>query len=75
MTYGSLFLSKMTIVEMISGGTARRITSGPAFDVQPRFSPDGRRISFTSDRAGGDNIWTMAVDGTDARTSNARSHR
>ncbi len=49
----------------IQGGSARRVTSGPAFDVQPRFSPDGTRISFTSDRAGGDNIWTMAVDGTD----------
>ena len=35
----------------ITGGTARRITQGPAFDVQPRWSPDGARISFTSDRA------------------------
>ena len=32
----------------IEGGAARRITSGPAFDLQPRFSPDGSRISFTS---------------------------
>ena len=47
----------------IEGGTARRITSGPAFDLQPRFSPDGSRLSFTSDRAGGDNVWTMAADG------------
>ena len=49
----------------IAGGTAQRLTSGSAFDVQPRFSPDGRRISFTSDRAGGDNIWTMSVGGGD----------
>ena len=49
----------------IEGGTARRLTSGPAFDLQPRFSPDGTRLSFTSDRAGGDNIWTMAADGSD----------
>ena len=49
----------------IDGGRARRITSGPAFDVQPRFSPDGARISFTSDRAGGDNVWTVAADGSD----------
>ena len=48
----------------IDGGTATRITSGPAFDVQPRFSPDGQRISFTSDRAGGDNIWLVDRDGT-----------
>jgi Tol biopolymer transport system component/imidazolonepropionase-like amidohydrolase len=49
----------------IDGGSARRITSGPAFDVQPRFSPDGREISFTSDRDGGDNIWRMRVDGSE----------
>ncbi len=48
----------------IEGGKARRITSGPAFDVQPRFSPDGATISFTSDRAGGDNIWTANRDGS-----------
>src|SRR5690606_15309248 len=49
----------------IDGGSARRITSGPAFDVQPRFSPDGRELSFTSDRDGGDNIWRMRVDGSE----------
>ena len=59
----------------IDGGAARRITSGPAFDVQPRFSPDGRRLSFTSDRAGGDNIWTMAVDGTDPQQVTAEDFR
>ncbi len=32
----------------IEGGEATRLTSGPAYDVQPRFSPDGRRIAFTS---------------------------
>src|SRR5690606_10886059 len=48
-------------------GTARRLTSGPAFDVQPRYSPDGTRIAFTSDRSGGDNLWVMARDGSDPR--------
>ncbi|MGQ0590859.1 MAG: amidohydrolase family protein, partial [Sphingosinicella sp.] len=51
----------------ISGGTPRRITSGLAYDQQPRFSPDGTRIAFTSDRGGGDNIWVMATDGSGAR--------
>jgi Tol biopolymer transport system component len=46
----------------ISGGKATRITSGLAFDAQPRFSPDGKRIAFISDRSGGDNLWTMALD-------------
>ena len=46
---------------------AERITSGPAFDMQPRFSPDGTRIAFSSDRDGLWNIWTVAADGKDAR--------
>lgn len=45
--------------------SAARITSGPAFDMQPRFSPDGSRIAFASDRDGLWNIWTMTVDGRD----------
>ena len=48
----------------ISGGEAKALTSGPAYDVQPRFSPDGSRISFTSDRDGIDNLWIMNSDGS-----------
>ncbi|WP_328799553.1 amidohydrolase family protein [Sandaracinobacteroides hominis] len=51
----------------ISGGTPTRIAEGMAWEVQPRFSPDGRRIAFTSDRGGGDNIWVMNADGSDKR--------
>ena len=51
----------------ITGGTARRIADGLAFDQQPRFSPDGRQIAFTSDKGGGDNIWIMNVDGSGKR--------
>ncbi|MCG2841946.1 amidohydrolase family protein [Sandaracinobacter sp. RS1-74] len=51
----------------IGGGTATRIAEGLAWEVQPRFSPDGRRIAFTSDRGGGDNIWVMNADGSDKR--------
>src|SRR5277367_3862714 len=32
------------------GGDAKRITSGPAWDCQPRFSPNGKQIAFISDR-------------------------
>ena len=38
----------------ITGGTATNIARGLAWEMQPRFSPDGSRIAFTSDRAGGD---------------------
>ena len=51
----------------IAGGTPTRIAAGLAYEHQPRFSPDGRRIAFTSDRGGGDNIWVMNVDGGDKR--------
>lgn len=51
----------------ITGGTATRIAEGLPFEIQPRFSPDGRRIAFTSDRGGGDNIWVMNRDGSDKR--------
>ncbi|HEX4738916.1 MAG TPA: amidohydrolase family protein [Allosphingosinicella sp.] len=51
----------------IAGGTPRRIAEGLAYEQQPRFSPDGRRIAFVSDRGGGDNIWIMNVDGSDKR--------
>jgi Tol biopolymer transport system component len=51
----------------ISGGTPNRIAEGLAYETQPRFSADGKRIAFTSDRGGGDNIWVMNVDGSDKR--------
>lgn len=51
----------------IDGGTPTRISEGLSWDVQPRFSPDGKRIAFTSDRGGGDNIWVMNADGSDKR--------
>ncbi len=47
----------------ISGGKAKLIAGGLSYDVQPKFSPDGQKISFTSDRSGGDNIWIMDRDG------------
>ncbi|MDB4874946.1 MAG: hypothetical protein JWM41_1392 [Gemmatimonadetes bacterium] len=43
----------------IAGGAATALTSGMAFDAQPRFSPDGKLVLFTSDRDGGDNVWTI----------------
>ena len=51
----------------ITGGTPTRIAEGLAYEHQPRFAPDGKRIAFTSDRGGGDNIWIMNVDGSDKR--------
>ncbi|MCW8846823.1 MAG: amidohydrolase family protein [Gammaproteobacteria bacterium] len=49
----------------IEGGEAKAITRGMAWDMQPRFSPDGSRIAFISDRGGADNLWTMDLRGKD----------
>ena len=48
----------------VSGGTATRITSGPAFDSQPRWSPDGKHLVFLSDRSGAENVWLCDPDGS-----------
>ena len=51
----------------IEGGRAERITSGMAFDSQPRFSPDGERIAFISDRDGREAVWVSNADGGEPR--------
>lgn len=52
----------------VQGGEARALTgSQVAWNMQPRYSPDGRAIAFTSDRGGGDNIWLMQRDGSNPR--------
>ncbi len=50
------------------GKSPRKLTSGVAWDMQPRFSPDGQQVAFTSDRRGkskksGDNVWRIDVEG------------
>jgi imidazolonepropionase-like amidohydrolase/Tol biopolymer transport system component len=51
----------------IAGGEATRITSGQGYDMQPAFSPDGRKLAFISDRNGSENVWVSNADGTHAR--------
>ena len=46
----------------ITGGKATPLLTGMAFEVQPRFSPDGKKVVFISDRSGGDNVWTLSLD-------------
>ncbi|MEA2691130.1 MAG: hypothetical protein QOJ16_517 [Acidobacteriota bacterium] len=51
----------------ITGGEAKALTHDMAWQMQPRYSPDGRSIAFTSDQGGGDNIWLMDRDGKNPR--------
>jgi imidazolonepropionase-like amidohydrolase/Tol biopolymer transport system component len=48
----------------VKGGKATLLSGGRAYDVQPRYSPDGKQISYTSDHDGGDNIWVMNAEGS-----------
>ncbi len=46
-----------------SGGAARRITSTPAVESDPQFSPDGQWIAFTSNRSGTPSVYVVAARG------------
>ena len=61
----------------IAGGKATPLTRGMAFDGQPRFSPDGKKVVYVTDRTGGYNIFTMSVDKKDTvqiTTGNTNSY-
>src|SRR5206468_12737488 len=45
----------------ITAGKATPLTRGMALGAQPRFSPDGKRIVFVSDRGGASNLWIMSL--------------
>jgi Tol biopolymer transport system component len=51
----------------IEGGEATLIAGGPAWEHQPRYSPDGTFVAFASDRGGMMNLWLMRPDGQDRR--------
>ncbi|MBL7825011.1 MAG: PD40 domain-containing protein [Saprospiraceae bacterium] len=59
----------------ITGGNATCIRSGLAWEIQPRFSPDGKKVLFTSDAGGGDNIWMMNPDGSEPKQITKESFR
>ncbi len=55
----------------VSGGDERNLTKDPSHDVEPNWSPNGRRIAFTSVPEGGVDddaeIYTMGIDGSRVR--------
>ena len=51
----------------VQGGKATQVTKGMAYDVHPRFSPDGKSIVFISDKSGSDNIWTMELESEETK--------
>ncbi len=47
----------------VSGGKASRLTSLPSYEASPVWSPDGKRIAFSSDRHGNSDIFVMDAAG------------
>jgi imidazolonepropionase-like amidohydrolase/Tol biopolymer transport system component len=50
----------------ITGGKPVQFTKGMSFDSHPKFSPDGTKLLFISDRTGGENIWWFNLDKKDS---------
>ncbi|MEB0139324.1 MULTISPECIES: amidohydrolase family protein [unclassified Undibacterium] len=59
----------------IAGGQARPLTHSIAWEMQARFSPDGKQIAYMSDAGGGDNIWVMQADGSAAHAVSKEDFR
>ncbi|HWB19958.1 MAG TPA: DPP IV N-terminal domain-containing protein, partial [Phycisphaerales bacterium] len=50
-------------VKSVTGKTITQITSDPADDVMPTFSPDGQKVAFASNRSGNWDIYLTNLDG------------
>ena len=59
----------------VAGGQAVILLGGAAYETMPRWSPDGRRIAFTSDRDGLENVWTMNASGGDLQQVSKEKER
>ena len=51
----------------IPEGNITRLTSDPARDFNPCWSPDGTQIAFQSERDGNWEIYVMNADGSDQK--------
>jgi eukaryotic-like serine/threonine-protein kinase len=50
-----------------TGGEPSKITTNPAVDWNPVWSPDGKFVYFSSDRGGSMNLWRTSIDETSGK--------
>ena len=62
-------------IQAPNAGAWTRLTSGPAWDRQPAWSRDGTSIVFSSDRAGGFDLWRIAVPASGAVSAPSEPER
>jgi tricorn protease len=49
------------------GGDARRLTSGPMVETNPKLSPDGRHVAFTGQYEGNTDVYVVPIEGGEPR--------
>ena len=57
-----------------TGGTAYQLTTNPAYDANPIWSPDGSKIAFVSDREGPLNVYVVSRNGGEPKLLTTSSH-
>jgi dipeptidyl aminopeptidase/acylaminoacyl peptidase len=68
-THVSLAQNRSTSsIWLVSGhGTPRQLTNSAKKDSQPRWSPDGKKLLFESNRSGDGQVWVIDLHGGEAR--------
>lgn len=51
----------------VGGGRAMQVTTNPAYDTAPVWSPDSKQIAFASDRLGSMDIYLVSKEGGEPR--------
>lgn len=59
--------SAVYVVPFDASAPPKKLTAEGKSNSRPRWSPDGKRLFFLSDRKNGSQIWSMNPDGTDQR--------
>jgi TolB protein len=70
--------AEASVVATVAARTVTRVTSDPADDMDPSWSPDGTRIAFQADRDGSHfDLWVMDSDGANEQrlTTNVNEDR